>query len=69
MDDTRDTLLLTARQVKERTNLPLPTIYDQAAKGTLPHLRIGRSVRFPLAALELWIKSNTLNVSRDDVAN
>lgn len=68
MADPLQTLLLTASQVEQRTGLSKSTIYDQAAKGTLPHLRIGRAVRFPLAALVSWIKENTVSVPREDAA-
>lgn len=57
--------LLTARGVEERTNLPKSTVYELAARGELPCLRIGRAVRFPLRAIEEWIERNTSNGPRD----
>jgi excisionase family DNA binding protein len=57
--------LLTARGVKERTGLPTSTIYELAAKGELPCLRIGRAVRFPERALDEWIECNTVKGPRD----
>jgi len=37
---------LTAEEVAELLRLPVSTIYDLARTGRLPHLRIGRALRF-----------------------
>lgn len=49
--------LATAQQVAERLRLPISTIYELARQGRIPGVvRVGRSVRFDLKKLELWIE-------------
>ena len=40
--------LIGAHELAERLGTPVRTIYDLAARGDLPHYRIGRGVRFDL---------------------
>ena len=47
-----DDRLLTAEDVAELLRLPVSTIYDLARTGRLPHLRIGRALRFSRRDLE-----------------
>ena len=47
-----DHRLLTAEEVAELLRLPVSTIYDLARTGRLPHLRIGRALRFSRNDLE-----------------
>jgi excisionase family DNA binding protein len=47
-----DHRLLTAEEVAELLRLPVSTIYDLACTGRLPHLRIGRVLRFSQSDLE-----------------
>jgi excisionase family DNA binding protein len=47
-----DDRLLTADDVAELLRLPVSTIYDLARTGRLPHLRIGRALRFSRGDLE-----------------
>lgn len=47
-----DDRLLTAEDVAELLRLPMSTIYDLARTGRLPHLRIGRALRFSRHDLE-----------------
>lgn len=47
-----DHRLLTAEEVAELLRLPVSTIYDLARTGRLPHLRIGRALRFSQRDLE-----------------
>jgi excisionase family DNA binding protein len=47
-----DDRLLTAEDVAELLRLPVSTIYDLARTGRLPHLRIGRALRFSRDDLE-----------------
>ena len=44
--------LLTADDVAELLRLPVSTVYDLARTGRLPHLRIGRALRFSRGDLE-----------------
>ena len=47
-----DRQLLTAEEVADLLRLPVSTIYDLARTGRLPHLRIGRALRFSQSDLE-----------------
>jgi excisionase family DNA binding protein len=47
-----DHQLLTAREVAELLRLPVSTVYELARTGRLPHLRIGRAMRFSREDLE-----------------
>jgi excisionase family DNA binding protein len=50
-----DHQLLTAEEVAELLRLPVSTIYDLARTGRLPHLRIGRALRFSRDDLEAFL--------------
>jgi excisionase family DNA binding protein len=50
-----DRQLLTAVEVAELLRLPVSTIYDLARTGRLPHLRIGRALRFSRSDLEVHL--------------
>lgn len=50
-----DDRLLTAEDVAELLRLPVSTIYDLARTGRLPHLRIGRALRFSRCDLEVHL--------------
>ena len=47
-----DNQVLTADEVAELLRLPVSTIYDLARTGRLPHLKIGRALRFSRSDLE-----------------
>ena len=47
-----DHRLLAAQDVAELLRLPVSTIYELARTGRLPHLRIGRALRFSRQDLE-----------------
>ena len=38
--------LLTARDLSKWLNLPLPSIYEKTRQNQLPHVRLGKTVRF-----------------------
>ncbi len=65
-DDGRDaadvscqaTVLLTADELAARWQVRSQHVYMLARDGDLPHLRIGRYVRFRLAAIEAWERDN-----------
>lgn len=42
--------VLTPRQAAERLQVGVSTVYALAARGAIPSLRVGRSVRIPEAA-------------------
>lgn len=50
-----DHQLLTADEVAELLRLPVSTIYDLARNGRLPHLKIGRALRFSRTDLEVHL--------------
>jgi excisionase family DNA binding protein len=50
-----DHQLLTADEVPELLRLPVSTIYDLARTGRLPHLKIGRALRFSRSDLEVHL--------------
>ena len=50
-----DHQLLTAEEVAELLRLPVSTIYDLARTGRLPHLKIGRALRFSRSDLEVHL--------------
>jgi excisionase family DNA binding protein len=59
MEGEQQKRLLRAREVAEITGWSLAKVYSMALSGDLPSLRAGRSVRYPLTALERWIEANT----------
>jgi excisionase family DNA binding protein len=50
-----DHQLWTADEVAELLRLPVSTIYDLARIGRLPHLKIGRALRFSRSDLEVHL--------------
>lgn len=46
--------LLTAEQAGDLLNVPKSWVLHQARADRIPHLRLGRYVRFEAAALEAW---------------
>jgi len=52
-------LLLKARQASALSGIPEQTLYEGAATGRIPCLRLGRAVWFPRAELLAWIERET----------
>ncbi len=50
--------VLLADEVAELLRVPVPRIYELARQGQIPHMRLGRQVRFRQEAVEAWL--NTL---------
>ncbi|MGE5235820.1 MAG: helix-turn-helix domain-containing protein [Acidobacteriota bacterium] len=48
--------LLTAEEVAERLRVTKCWIYAEVRAGRLPHVRLGRYVRFRVAAIDSWIE-------------
>ena len=46
--------LLNAREVADATGLSLARLYELTRAGSIPHVRIGRSVRYSALALCRW---------------
>lgn len=57
MEPTTENLprLLTAGQVAEQTGIPLSRVYELSRNGDIPHVRLGRALRYPAPALRKWI--------------
>ncbi len=58
--------VLIAGEVAELLQVPVPRIYELARTGRIPHIRIGRQVRFRQEAVEAWL--TTLEGSSNDSA-
>lgn len=52
-----DYKLLTAQEVADALGLRVKTVYDLAAKGIIPRVKIGSLVRFNSKQLAAWIES------------
>ena len=50
-------LLLTPHQVAEALAISTRKLWEITAAGEIPHLRIGRCVRYPVQDLQRWIES------------
>lgn len=49
--------LITAKDVATWLNLPLPTVYEKTRTGEIPHVRLGRLVRYDRGKLEQFINA------------
>ncbi len=47
--------VLLAGEVAELLKVPVPRVYELARDGRIPHVRIGRQVRFRQEAMEAWL--------------
>lgn len=52
--------------VAERLDLPERRVYELVRAGVLPHVRVGRSIRFDLDAIEKWIGEGGAGYPRDN---
>ena len=59
MNDEIEKLLLKPADVFKAISVGRSTGYAMLASGELPSVRIGRSVRVPVAALKDWVKRQT----------
>jgi len=57
-------MLLKPVEVAEMLGIAKSRIYEMLAKGELPSLRIGRSVRVPVNALQKWIEARQRGTQR-----
>ena len=58
--------LLTTRQLAELTGLPRWRVFELIAQGKAPpHLRIGKTYRFPADAVADWIREQTQRAAMD----
>lgn len=49
--------LIDARQVAEQFGMPVRRVYALAREGLIPSVRLGRQVRFPVTALEEFVRN------------
>ena len=52
-------LLLTPREAAKALAISERKLWGMKASGEIPHVRLGRSVRYPVADLERWIAEQT----------
>jgi excisionase family DNA binding protein len=55
--DTR--LLLTAREAAAALSISARKLWSLTASGEVPHVRIGRAVRYPVDELAEWVVQRT----------
>ena len=61
--------LLTVREVSQAINLPTHRLYELCRLAAIPHVRLGRTVRFNATALADWLDAGgTGYVSPDNRA-
>ena len=61
--------MITYRELAQRWNVPIGTIYSWVARGCIPHVRLGdRSVRFEPAVLEQWMARRRVQGRKSGVA-
>jgi len=58
-----DKLLFTPTEAAATLGISRSRIYLFLSKGTLPCVRVGRSVRIPASALQEWVAQQILNPS------
>jgi len=49
--------LFTAGEIAERLGVPETWVRESARSGAIPHVRLGRYVRFDLGDVEAWLES------------
>jgi len=52
-------LLITASEAARLLAISPRKLWGLTASGEVPHVRIGRSVRYPLADLQVWVQQQT----------
>jgi len=48
--------LLDAKEIADRLGVPASWVRESARSGAIPHIRLGRYVRFDLADVEAWLE-------------
>lgn len=57
---------LTADQVAEILNIPKFRVYELCRKNLIPHVRLGRQVRFLESALREWVAAGGSSIRNED---
>ena len=63
---TETALLLTSRQTAEALSISPRKLWSLTATGDIPHVRIGRSVRYAVDDVREWIESQRVTGGTDD---
>ncbi len=50
--------LLGIKEISEATGLPLSWLYTQAAAGRIPHLKLGKYLRFRISEVQAWLEAH-----------
>jgi excisionase family DNA binding protein len=63
---TDNRLLLTAREAAAALSISARKLWSLTASGEVPHVRIGRAVRYPADALTEWVAQRTAATARNE---
>jgi excisionase family DNA binding protein len=55
-----ETLAIRATEAAKRLGIGRSKVYELISAGILPSIRIGKSVRVPVSALEKWLADSTV---------
>jgi excisionase family DNA binding protein len=59
--------LLDAKEVAARLNVPVSWVREQTRLDAIPHVRLGRYVRFEWAEVEAWVERQRAGSGRSSV--
>ncbi len=59
------TLLLTAQQAAKALSISPRKLWGMTASGEIPHIRLGRCVRYPVDDLRQWIDEQKKGVTSE----
>lgn len=58
--------LLTLDQVCERLKLKKSFIYDMTSRSQIPHIKVGRLIRFDPDEIDKWLQNQRIKVKKRD---
>ena len=56
-------ICLNSTEVSEQTGLSISLIRKLTRSGEIPHIRVGRRILYPVAALENWFSAKTVGLA------
>jgi excisionase family DNA binding protein len=59
---------VTIKEVERYTGLPRSWLYAKAAAGEIPHLKVGKYLRFHLSEVEAWLVQHRRGMSHTKLA-
>jgi excisionase family DNA binding protein len=68
VDTPRNDELLTLEEAAALLKVPKSWIYERTRRGAIPHLKLGKYLRFPLADLLRWIHTQRGPAAREAVS-